>query len=169
MPDIDRTFDVASDDKLVDLINQARQRLVIVCPALGEAVVRALAKRLDEGFPGATVILDADPEVYRLGFGTEAGLDLLRVASERNLFDLRAQQGIRIGVIISDDVTMVFSPVPLLVEAGSTSVEKPNAIILSGAAVEKLAEAAGAGPAETAARQEIGSDAFKPADARAVK
>ena len=115
------------------------------------------------------MILDADPEVYRLGFGTEAGLDLIRAASAVNMLDLRVQPGIRIGVIISDDITMVFSPVPLLVEAGSTSVEKPNAIVLSGAAAEKLTEATGAGPAETAARQEIGLKPFRPDDAKAVK
>jgi hypothetical protein len=33
---------------------------------------------------------------------------------------------------------MVFSPVPQFIEAGSTTVEKPNAIIVSGAATDSL-------------------------------
>jgi hypothetical protein len=161
MPEMDRTFDVASDDKLITLVKQARERLVIVSPALREPVAKAIADRLDTGFPGATVILDADPEVYRLGYGTEAALDLLRAASDRNLFDLRTQEGVRVGVVISDQTTMVFSPVPLLVEAGSTLIEKPNAIVLTGAAVERLAEATGASSADVAERQEIGRTAPK--------
>jgi hypothetical protein len=97
--------------------------------------------------------LDHDPEVYRLGFGTEAALDRLRSAAEQNLFDLRVQYGVRIGVVIADDLTMIFAPVPLLIEAGSTSVEKPNAIIFSRGEADRLAEAAGAGPADTAANR----------------
>ncbi len=71
--------------------------------------------------------------------------------------------------MISDDVTMVFSPVPQLIEAGSTSTEKPNAIVLSGTAVERVAEAAGAGVAEAAERHEIGQSALTPATAEALK
>jgi hypothetical protein len=142
---------------------------VIVSPALTEAVAQALANRLDQGFDGATIILDADPEVYRLGFGTEAGFDLLSAAAMRNLLDLRVQQGVRIGVVIADDITMVFSPVPLLIEAGSTSVDKPTALLLAGTAVERVAEAAGAGSADAAERHEIGRTALTPGVADALK
>ena len=45
------------------------------------------------------VILDAGPEVYRLGFGDEQALDAIRAASAKNLFDLREQPGVRIGVV----------------------------------------------------------------------
>ena len=168
--DDNRAFAVASDDNLIALIKQARRRLVVVCPALTDRVADALADRLaDEGKIGLTVILDADPEVYRLGYGTEAALDRLRAAAARNLFDLRVQRGVRIGVVISDDVTMVFSPVPLLIEAGSTSTEKPNAIVLSGRSADRLAEAAGAGRAEKAALHEIGRQPLTPAAVEAVK
>jgi hypothetical protein len=71
--------------------------------------------------------------------------------------------------VISDELTMVFSPVPLLIEAGSTSIEKPNAIILSGASSDRLAEAAGARPADEAERQEIGTRPLTPAAAQTLK
>jgi hypothetical protein len=167
--DIDRTFEVASDDKLVELIGRARRRLVFICPALRESVARALASQLNDGFAGATIILDADPEVYRLGYGTEAAFDLLRTACNQNFIDLRVQQGVRIGIVISDDITMIFSPVPLLIEAGSNSAEKPNAIVISGEAIERLAEAAGAGAAEEDRQQEIGTEALTPQKATAMK
>jgi hypothetical protein len=59
--------------------------------------------------------------------------------------------------------------VPLLIEAGSTSVEKPNAIILSGTVSDRLADAAGAGSAEAGPKQEIGTLALTPAAVQAVK
>ena len=84
-----------------------------------------------------------DPEVYRLGFGDQAALETIRTASADSLFDLREQTGVRIGVVISDDTTMVYSPVSKNIEAGSISMEKPNAIVLSGSATDRIATAAG--------------------------
>jgi hypothetical protein len=168
--DADRAFGVASDQRLIDLIERAKGRLVVVCPALKEPVARALAGRFpEEGELSITVIMDADPEVYRLGFGTPAAFDLLRKAAERYLLDLRVQRGVRIGVIISDDLTMVYCPTPLLVEAGSTSMEKPNAIVIKGGATESLAVAAGAGTPGRDGEQEIGKDALTPGQAKAVQ
>jgi hypothetical protein len=171
MIDVGRAFAVASEERLVELISEARRRLVVISPALTDEVAAALAARLpDLGNISITVIVDADPEVYRLGFGTETALDRLREASDPNMFDLRVQSGVRIGVVISDEITMIFSPVPLLIEAGSTSVEKPNAIVLAGAATsDRLANAAGAGPTEADVTQEIGTQALTPAAIMAVK
>ena len=78
-------FAVASDEALVDLIASARIRLVVIAPALTKPVADALSRRLDDlGQLSVTVILDADPEVYRLGFGDEQALDAIRAASARN-------------------------------------------------------------------------------------
>jgi hypothetical protein len=104
--DLDRTFVVASDVSLVELIRAAERRLVVVCPAVSDAVVAALIDRLiDLGPLAITVILDADPEVYRLGYGTTSALEKLRHASSQNQLDLRTQAGVRIGVVISDGTT----------------------------------------------------------------
>ncbi len=136
-------FASSSESKLIELIRQARRRPVVVSPALTDRVTTALADRLDDvDRLAVTVIVDADPEVYRLGYGTETAFDLLRKASSDNMFDLRVQYGIRIGVIISDEITMTFSPIPLLIETGSTAAEKTNAIILSGAPTERIHQSA---------------------------
>ena len=106
-----------------------------------------------------TVILDADAEVYRMGYGDAEALEIIRETSINEMFDLREQTGVRIGVVISDDRTMVYAPVSRNVEAGSTTEEKPNAIILHGGATEKLAEATGAAAGET----EVGVKGMEPA------
>lgn len=88
-----RTFAVASDEALVGLISRARSRLVVIAPALTKPVADAVSRRLDDlGQLSVTVILDADPEVYRLGFGDQEALDAIRAASAKNLFDLRNSQ-----------------------------------------------------------------------------
>ena len=170
MIDLERTFAVASDASLVELIQRAKRRLVVVSPALNEPVAAALADRLkDLGQLAITVVLDADPEVYRLGYGTRSALDKVRQASKQSLFDLRVQPGVRIGVVISDDVTMLFAPVPLLIEAGSTAIDKPNAIILTGRSTERVADATGAGAADGGKKQEIGAEALKPQQVEALE
>lgn len=162
MTGADRTFAVASDEALVGLIARARNRLVVIAPALTQAVADALSRRFDDLGDAMTVILDSDPEVYRLGFGDQAALEAIRAASAKSLFDLREQTGVRIGVVISDDTTMVYSPVSKNIEAGSTSVEKPNAIILTGSASDRIATAAGSDTSENALPPEVGNKALEP-------
>jgi hypothetical protein len=154
-----RTFTTATDDSLIALIQGARTRLALIAPALTTPVADALAARMaDLPALSLTVILDADAEVYRMGYGDPEALEIIRKASKDAMFDLREQPGVRIGVVISDDRTMVYAPVSRNVEAGSTTEEKPNAIMLEGAATENLAEAAGAAEGET----EIGVMGIKP-------
>lgn len=170
MTDPARTFAVASDDALVALVTAARQRLVVIAPALTVAVADALAQRLgDLDQLAVTVILDSDPEVYRLGFGDQEALAIVRTASANNMFDLREQLGVRIGVVIADDTTMIFSPAPRAIEAGSTSTEKPNAIVLTGAASERIAVAAGAAEGDFGQETELGREALEPAHVEAMQ
>ena len=156
-------FTEATDARLIDLIRRARDRLVVVCPALTTAVAQALAARLpDEGSLRITVIVDTDPEVYRLGYGTVEALDILHDAAVKNMFDLRVQHGVRIGLVVCDKTTMIFAPVPLLIEAGSTAADKPNAIVLGMATTEQPANAARTGQSTVAPIWEIGSQALTP-------
>lgn len=159
-----RTFAVASDEALVELIAGARNRLVVIAPALTKPVADAVARRVDElGHLAVTVVLDSDPEVYRLGFGDQDALEAIRTASASSLFDLREQPGVRIGVMIADETTMVYSPVSKNIEAGSTSDEKPNAIVLTGGAADSIATAAGADNSDDAPKPEVGDKALEPA------
>ncbi|MCR9111156.1 hypothetical protein [Marivita sp. XM-24bin2] len=161
MTDDGRTFTVANDAAVISLIESAKNRLVIIGPAFSEAVAEALTKRFgDLGQLDIRVVMDADAEVYRLGFGEPKALSLIREAAAKSFLDLREQSGVRIGVIISDDATMVYSPVSRNIEAGSETVEKPNAIVLSGASTEKLVRASGASREEDAPPAEIGTTAL---------
>ena len=126
------TFTVVNDETLVASITATTQTLVYVAPGITKPVVDALAERLDsQNNLQCTLILDLDPEVYRLGYGTEEGLLALQALATRHHLELRQQEGIRIGLLITDGQTVLYSPTPLLIEAGSVSVNKPNAVIIS--------------------------------------
>lgn len=159
-------FDVASDDALAKMIALAERRILLVAPALTQVVALALVSRLAEpDSPTIELILDADPEVYRLGYCDMSALELIRTQLLAHGQAVRQQEGIRIGMLVADDDILVWSPTPRLVEAGSTSRQKPNAIRLGGAvSVERLAEALGAGERPP----EVGKAGLTPDDAKKV-
>jgi hypothetical protein len=155
----ERTFTVASDDALVALVSSANQRLVIVSPALSDAVVdTVIAQLAQRPTLSLTIILDADPEVYRFGFGSEKALKRLHETCVANDLAIRKQPGLRIGLIVSDDTTMIFTPTPLLIEAGSKTPEKPNAVIIRGAPASQIAAATGNDANASPTAQEIGAE-----------
>ncbi len=121
----------ADEAKLVDLINRAERRILYLAPGVSERIADALTQRWQQLGPNTlTVILDVDPEVCRLGFGTVEGLFKIRQAASQANSMVCHQPGVRIGLMICDDTTLIFSPTPLLIEAGSNNPHRPNAIQL---------------------------------------
>lgn len=126
------TFTVVNDEALCTAIAATSQTLVYVAPGISKPVVEAIgdAHRAKPHLL-ATVIVDLDPEVYRLGYGTEEGLRALQALAALQHLELRQQPGLRVGLLVTDQQTLVYSPTPLLIEAGSTSEEKPNAVVIT--------------------------------------
>lgn len=122
-------FAVANDATLCAAIKAVRSSVVYVAPGITEAIVGTLADAL-KSTPDlqVTLIIDLDPEVYRLGYGTEAGLRALQALVAEQHLELRQQEGLRIGVLVTDGASLVYAPTPLLIEAGSESQSKPNAL-----------------------------------------
>ena len=58
---------------------------------------------------------------------------------------------------------MVYSPVSKNIEAGSMTIDKPNAIVLTGGAGDRIASAAGADTSENASKPEVGNTALSDA------
>ncbi len=125
-------FTVVNDESLSCAVAATRDTVVYVAPGITKPIVDCLAHQLDSQ-PNllATVIVDLDPEVYRLGYGTEEGLLALQALAGRQHLELRQQAGVRIGLLVTDGQTLVYSPTPLLIEAGSTSEAKPNAVLIT--------------------------------------
>lgn len=162
----EQTFAVASDECLIELIQSARNQIVVVAPALTITVAAELAERCDDPRLSLSVVLDADAEVYRLGYGDEAALETLRHAMTTKGLALTRQPGVRIGIIIADERMLVYSPVPRLIEAGSPNREKPNAVMLAGASAKQVATATTGGDNRLS---EIGCQGLGPDDIRRVE
>lgn len=132
MSDVSEGFTVATDGVVSDLVREARERLVVVAPALPAVVADALLDRI-AALDGDAIalVLDSDPEVYRLGYGTLEVTEAVAAAAGAKGIAIRQQPGIRIGLVISDARTLIFTPVPALVEAGPNTHGQANAICLS--------------------------------------
>lgn len=159
MTPTDTVFCCASDSMIEELISAAQRRLVIVSPALTERVSKAVLDRIpspsmtngngDRDGIEITVVLDDNAEAYRIGYGTAAKLlDEFRRADDKSQVRFRVERGVRIGVVISDDDALIFSPTPQLVEEPVTeSMAKPNGIMLSAREAERIARVCGWSPA----------------------
>ena len=142
------TFTVINEAALVRAVEQCSQRLVYIAPGITEPIVRVMGDLMArQPLPSLTVIIDTDPEVCRLGYGTVEGLKSLQLLAEIQMFPIRFQPGLRLGVLICDEQLTVYSPTPLLIEAGSNRADQPNALnlgIAEGSGVRHQPEMPGA-------------------------
>jgi hypothetical protein len=126
------SFAVVNDELLASTLAQARQRVVLVAPAVWQAVAEAICDRLKTlGADRVAVVLDSDPEVYRLGYGELAALEVLQETALAVGAEIRRQPGVRIGLVVADHTTLIFVPTPKLIEAGPNTSGGANAIRLT--------------------------------------
>ncbi|UHD17388.1 hypothetical protein [Thiocapsa bogorovii] len=166
------TFCAVNDDALIALIRQAGRRIVYIGPGLYLPVAKALSDRFDEiGKLEVTLILDADEDVCRIGFGEIAALQEVHRQTQRAGFYVRYQPALRIGVLLADDRTLVWSPTPRSVEdapetanPSASAVDKaPNGLFLGANPGEQIAQAVCAEGTDTHQRDaEIGTRAVSP-------
>lgn len=146
MSETTRAITVANDDSLSKLIRSAKQRVIAMAPAFNKLVAEAIADRWKTlGSKAVMAIVDVNPEVYRMGYGEFEALQVLEEAAANTGGTLNRQDGVRIGLVIVDDTTVVFSPTPQLIEAGPRKPETPNAIVL-GHPPAKIEQELGQGP-----------------------
>lgn len=127
----DEAVTIANDQTLVELIRSAQVRLVVLAPAITKPVAVAVVERWQAlGSDRVSVILDVDAEVYRLGYGDIEALRALEEIAGRLGGMVNRHKGIRVGMVVADDQTMVYSPTPRLIEAGPRKSDAPNAIRL---------------------------------------
>jgi hypothetical protein len=157
-----KTFRNINEAFLAKTIATAKERIVYVAPGITSRVADAIGMTIANNRNiHVVIVLDVDSEVCRLGYGDLAGLETIqRIVAEQQI-TLDHQAGMRVGLLIVDEQTIIYSPTPLLIEAGSPTLkdEKPNGILLHGAKIEALEDACGASnDDENAAKRELGLD-----------
>lgn len=170
------TFCAIDDNALIGLIRSAQQRIVFIAPGLHKNVAEALGKRFSEVDKlDVTVVIDPDEEVCRIGYGEEEGLRLVNEYASKNFIGLRSQPGLRVGVLLVDDQTLIWSPTPRSVEAPPSSdaspeslfavppTQSPNGLMLGSNPAQQLTQAVAAEGSNTVpAQAEIGKSAVTP-------
>lgn len=170
------TFCAVDDSALIGLIQGARKRIVFIAPGVHEPVAKALGKRFSEidGLD-VTVVIDPDEDVCRIGYGDAEGLKLISDFAKRSGFWVRSQPGLRVGVLLTDENTLVWSPTPRSVEAPPSSTSHqdalfaepkkltPNGLLLGNNPGDQLAKAVAAeGIDADPSQAEIGKSAVTP-------
>lgn len=179
-PEQFKSVTTVDDNYLITAFGAARRRIVLMAPGVSGRVAEGLAQAWEHlGGNAVSVILDVDPEVCRLGYGDEQGLTRLQEIATRLGQALCHEPGTRIGLLIVDDRTVIYSPTPLLIESQpDSSAEpevgslfparpRPNGIVL-GEPPAQLANELGAGP-DGAESRSLGLDSVQSADMAALK
>jgi hypothetical protein len=106
-----------TENDVIDQIQQARESIRFVGPGLQKAAAIALANQWIQLGPDAVeVILDADPELCRLGFCDGESLRILFDTASQLGAIVGHHSGIRLCVLEIDGVRIVYAPTPRLVE-----------------------------------------------------
>ncbi len=129
-------FTTLTTDRICSEIGTAQRHVILAAPGIGMQVADALlqvSQRLPKS--AVQVVLDVSPSVARLGYGDHAAVEKLAAAD----IPLHQHVGLRIGVLICDDVGWSFATSPSLLEADPTGdSEAFNAIALTAAQVMVL-------------------------------
>lgn len=127
-------------DKICQLVNSAKHRVAFIGPAMTQDLAASLVnKHIQLGDQGVTVILDYNQEIFRLGYGEHAAIELLK---EKHV-PIRKQSGLRISALLVDDRGWVMHQSPMAVEDPNNPVH--NAIELLPEQIAKLVKASGVG------------------------
>jgi len=145
-------FGAVHDRSMASLIANANQRVILAAPGIRNETARALVAAFDRLGPGRVeAIVDADPSVFRLGYGDIEALKLIQSSALR----VREAPGIRIGILITDEEAWAFAPTALYVQREVHSDETPNAVRLSQREARRIFEAISAGPSDPRPDEEI--------------
>lgn len=106
------------DEPLLEaLIMNAERTIVYAAPSISICVANAISrKRREKSNVSIDIVIDPGADPLRLGFGEIGGLKML----QNDGIDIRCQPGLRIGVVIVDDHSWIFTPTPEII------LEKPE-------------------------------------------
>lgn len=149
-------FQSVQDEDLIRSIQCATTRVVIFAPGLSSAVSKALIACMQLGrVKQIVIVLDGDEEACRLGYCDAPSLEMLFAAAQQYKVSLKRQPGLRIGLLMTDDNVLIWTPTPLMFEAPRQMAE-PNGMVLTPETLKALPQVLGVDPNMPDAPAEIG-------------
>lgn len=136
-----KAFCSVNDENIADMILKAQGRLIVVVPGVSVRVADAIAKVLErKQLPKLTLVTDLSEETYQSGYGEPQGLQKIQELMGKGELVPRSSPGLRLGLLVTGNQVVVWSPTPLSIENARDEGE-PNGILLEGEAANKLSEA----------------------------
>ncbi len=116
-------FETLTTTKMAELVGMAQCAVCFAGPGLQDPLANALSSKGAEiGADLITVCVDFDERVFRMGFGTLAAVEVLRKSG----IEVTSAPGLRMGLLIVDDVGYTFTPTALLLEGESAGSKGMN-------------------------------------------
>lgn len=132
------TFHCLNQEALLELFAEAKIHVCYASPGVHDRVAEALLHAGEEiGWDKVRVIIDPDPLVIQLGYGTESALTQLKESQ----ISVRVAHGLRIGIVVTDQYAGIFVPTPLILENFPKDPNIPNAIRVSQPEADRLIRA----------------------------
>lgn len=117
-----------NEESLTERIVRANERVCFVAPGLYDWVAEALLEVGERiGWGRVHVVVDPDPYVVQVGYGTEEALK--RICASGAV--VRKAGRLRLGLVITDDRAAIFTPIALNIEEFPKHESSPNAVELS--------------------------------------
>lgn len=156
-----QVFRSIQDDDVVASIGLAKKRLVYVAPGVSAVITKALLRSIEaKATAQIMIVLDADEEACRLGYCDAPSLEALMATAAKFSIAIRRQAGIRLGLLMSDDEVLIWSPTPLMFEAPRTSAET-NGLILTALTLSEIPKSLGVDPERPGAQPQIGQEVLE--------
>lgn len=165
---MNKLFTIINSKILIELIKLTEQKLVLISPGITNEVAIAIAQQINEKkINSVEIILDSNPEAIRFGYGQ---IEAIKTLEKFNV-KIRVQKGIRIGIIITDDVSLMFTPTPLNLEEELNNDSTPNAIYLGKKQVEDILDSILPDRSEKTkmGKSEIGEEEIKKEEIKAIE
>jgi hypothetical protein len=154
-------FQSVQDEDLVRSIQSATTRVVFFAPGVSEVVAKTLIACMQDGQVGQIMmVLDGDEEACRLGYCDAPSLQKLFATAQQFNIPLKRQPGLRIGLLMTDDNVLIWTPTPLMFE-GPRQHDEPNGMVLTPQTFKELPQAMGVDLEKPNTPAEIGTVPFK--------
>jgi hypothetical protein len=168
MPKENNVVVALNEDSLFERIAKANDRVCFVAPGLYDWVAEALVEfGTRRGWDRVQVVIDPDPYVVQVGYGTEAALKRVCDSGVK----VRKAARLRLGLVITDDRAAIFTPITLNIEEFPKGESCPNAVELSTFEANRILDAIAPTVAigEPQALPEIGRDKIEAQDLVVLK
>jgi len=163
-----QVFRSIQDEDVVASIGRAKKRLVYVAPGVSAVITTALSQCIQARVAAQLmIVLDADEEACRLGYCDAPSLAALMATASKFSIPIRRQPGIRLGLLMSDDEVLIWTPSPLMFEAPRTG-EQTNGLFLTPQTMTEMPMALCVDPEQRGAQPQIGKAVLEKKDVELV-